>query len=265
MPWIGRLYNHIGWPYYDTLTEEDEALWVDCVTFIRIAQETAGLEGSEVIQSPMPGVLSKRIVYNKSVVMTEMRRSMNTGMSLTNSKEVPPISARVILGGKVNGYTGIVPGIYEEANFALDADIGVPLYILGGFGGAAGRIAEFLLEKDNNKIPPPEFTQDYHRKHTKTYSLMEQAYAEFGDAQAPKRILEEFCMRLNRGRKQLDKVLANGLNKHDNKTLLQTQDISEAVRLILKGLIAVLNNPHQELAGQSATKKKPVIKKSLKK
>ncbi|WP_100470535.1 hypothetical protein [Mycobacteroides abscessus] len=50
--------------------------------------------------------------------------------------------ARVVLGGKVIGFAGAFPGVAEEA--ALTAALGKPLFIAGGFGGAAtlvGRIA----------------------------------------------------------------------------------------------------------------------------
>lgn len=50
--------------------------------------------------------------------------------------------ARVVLGGKVTGFAGAFPGVAEEA--ALTAAQGKPLFIAGGFGGAAtlvGRIA----------------------------------------------------------------------------------------------------------------------------
>jgi hypothetical protein len=50
--------------------------------------------------------------------------------------------ARVVLGGKVTGFVGAFPGVAEEA--ALTATQGKPLFIAGGFGGAAtlvGRIA----------------------------------------------------------------------------------------------------------------------------
>lgn len=50
--------------------------------------------------------------------------------------------ARVILGGKVAGFAGVVPGVAEEA--ALTVAQGKALFIAGGFGGAAtlvGRLA----------------------------------------------------------------------------------------------------------------------------
>jgi hypothetical protein len=47
--------------------------------------------------------------------------------------------ARVILGGKLTGYHGSMPGIFEEASMSLHA--AKPLYIAGGFGGAAAALA----------------------------------------------------------------------------------------------------------------------------
>ncbi len=50
--------------------------------------------------------------------------------------------ARIVLGGKVEGFMGRMPGIAEEALVSLRA--GQPLFVLGGFGGCAGDIAADL-------------------------------------------------------------------------------------------------------------------------
>jgi hypothetical protein len=47
--------------------------------------------------------------------------------------------ARVILGGQLTGYQGSMPGILEEASLSIHA--AKPLYIAGGFGGAAAALA----------------------------------------------------------------------------------------------------------------------------
>ena len=49
-------------------------------------------------------------------------------------------SARVVLGGRVEGFKGRMPGVAEEALTALRA--GQPLFLLGGFGGCARDIAD---------------------------------------------------------------------------------------------------------------------------
>jgi hypothetical protein len=54
--------------------------------------------------------------------------------------------ARVLIGGKLSGFQGTMPGVIEEAKIALEAQ--QPLYLAGGFGGAAGVVAATLLDID---------------------------------------------------------------------------------------------------------------------
>jgi hypothetical protein len=51
-------------------------------------------------------------------------------------------NARVVLGGRVEGFKGRTPGVAEETLITLRA--GQPLFIFGGFGGCARDIAEEL-------------------------------------------------------------------------------------------------------------------------
>ena len=50
------------------------------------------------------------------------------------------IQARIVLGGRVEGYKGAMPGIAEETCLSLEA--GQPVFVLGGFGGCARDVAE---------------------------------------------------------------------------------------------------------------------------
>ena len=50
--------------------------------------------------------------------------------------------ARLVLGGKLEGYKGAMPGIAEEALLAMKAK--QPVFLVGGFGGCARDIAETL-------------------------------------------------------------------------------------------------------------------------
>ena len=50
--------------------------------------------------------------------------------------------ARIILGGRVEGYRGIMPGVAEEALISIRA--AQPLFVLGGFGGCARDISETI-------------------------------------------------------------------------------------------------------------------------
>ena len=53
------------------------------------------------------------------------------------------IEARVLLGGKVTQYAGRYPGLVEEALLAKRS--GTPIFLIGGFGGAAGAVIDAVL------------------------------------------------------------------------------------------------------------------------
>lgn len=50
--------------------------------------------------------------------------------------------ARVVIGGRVEGYKGAMPGIAEEVLLSLKA--GKPIFLVGGFGGCTRDLAETL-------------------------------------------------------------------------------------------------------------------------
>lgn len=50
--------------------------------------------------------------------------------------------ARVLVGGKLTGFQGDLPGVVEEAILCFEA--ARPLYVAGGFGGAASAVANVL-------------------------------------------------------------------------------------------------------------------------
>lgn len=58
------------------------------------------------------------------------------------------IDGRVALGGQRKGFRGRMPGVIEEAILAVRA--GKPLYIAGGYGGAAGDMAVALGTDTDN-------------------------------------------------------------------------------------------------------------------
>lgn len=50
--------------------------------------------------------------------------------------------ARVLIGGRLTGFKGAMPGVIEEAVYAVEA--GKPLFVVAGFGGAAALVAQAL-------------------------------------------------------------------------------------------------------------------------
>ena len=112
------------------------------------------------------------------------------------------IGARIVLGGRVEGYRGAMPGIAEEACLSLEAEQAV--FLLGGFGGCARDIAE-------------------------TVGLTER-WAGSRDGWPGR----------ERFRKYSPDDLHNGLSRDENSVLARTPHIHEAVALVSRGLRRVL-------------------------
>jgi hypothetical protein len=112
--------------------------------------------------------------------------------------------ARIVLGGRIEGYKGRMPGIAEEALTALEAT--QPLFLLGGFGGCARDIAVVL-----RLLPQP---------------------AKFALWTGQDEFQKFDC-----------NALRNGLTREENATLVRTAHVDEAVALILRGLLRLAKQP----------------------
>lgn len=75
-----------------------------------------------------------------------------TGLSAMRTHTTDIASARVVVGGKVSGFTGSMPGVAEEAAATLRAD--KPLYVAGGFGGAATLVGSIVTPDLYRWLPP---------------------------------------------------------------------------------------------------------------
>lgn len=123
--------------------------------------------------------------------LTSMRMTM---MSHSN--------ARVVVGGRVEGYKGSMPGIAEEVLLALRARM--PTFLVGGFGGCTRDIAETLGLAQPRTTSNPEWA---HRSE----------FAAFTAAD-----------------------LNNGLTDGENATLVHTPHIDQAITLILRGMMQLV-------------------------
>lgn len=101
--------NFIAWPYYETITAADENKYEhNRVELVRVEKADDG-----------------------PTSLTKMRIEMEKNAY-----------ARIVVGGKMSGYSGSMPGIIEEFKIAIE--MGHPVYVVGGFGGAARYIADVL-------------------------------------------------------------------------------------------------------------------------
>jgi hypothetical protein len=114
------------------------------------------------------------------------------------------LDARIVMGGKLSGYSGRWPGIVEETYLALAG--GKPLYVAGGLGGAAARVAGML----RGSWPP---------------DLHEDAAIPGPEAEELRTVFEGAQLR-------------NGLDDAENDLLMGTADLDLMVALMLRGLRA---------------------------
>lgn len=157
------------------------------------------------------------------------------------------IEARIVLGGQSDprivkdgdGYGGRYPGVVEEAWRALQR--GNPLYVAGGFGGAAGLVADLLEDKE---IPEKlrDATWMGHELYAQNAAKLD-AHSARTTLGLPLR-MEDLADAI----KQLAGPLLkddeaslrwNGLSVEDNKMLFRTRDPVALTALISKGLLRV--------------------------
>lgn len=113
--------------------------------------------------------------------------------------------ARIVLGGRVTGYKGRLPGIAEETLLSLEAQ--QPLFLLGGFGGCTRDIAETMGLVD------PWVGSRSHWDGRPSF-----------ERYAPN-------------------DLHNGLSDEENAVLARTPHIQQAVTLVSRGLRRILKTP----------------------
>ena len=125
-------------------------------------------------------------------------REWGTGLTAMRKTMRGETDARIVLGGRVEGYRGRMPGIAEEALLSFDA--GQPLFLVGGFGGCTRDIAETVGLVDSwvgSRSAWPG------RQQFKRYT-------------------------------QTD--LHNGLSGEENQLLARTPHLEQAVTLVMRGL-----------------------------
>jgi hypothetical protein len=114
------------------------------------------------------------------------------------------IDGRVALGGKREGFSGRMPGVIEETILAIRS--GKPVYLAGGYGGAAGDMATALGADPDNWLGLQSASSPYLEELRDTAS--ERNWS----------------------------LTSNGLTRDENQRLAITYRASEVASLIVLGL-----------------------------
>jgi hypothetical protein len=175
-PAAERVHQYLARPTRESLTAQQE---LDLATYATPVEVPAVGEGDD------------RVALARE--FTAMRELMNED-----------IDARIVMGGKLVGYVGRWPGVVEEAYLAIEH--GRCVYVVGGLGGAAERVARAVRG---------EWPSDLE-----------------ADPEVPGRSQDEL-------RAIFDGAdLRNGLDDEENEQLMCTTDLDLIVALILRGLVA---------------------------
>jgi len=189
---VSAVTDYLAWPVHVSMAPEQKHALAerlgDMADISWLSRDGKSMDATECIEMPSRNPDAETWAHG----LTAMRKAMTAG---TN--------ARLVLGGKVEGFKGALPGIAEETLLALQR--GQPVYILGGFGGCARDIAESL-----GLVEPCHETQ------------------------------REWDGRSWFAGTNL--MLNNGLSEEENRTLAKTPHIGEAMLLALTGLERITND-----------------------
>jgi hypothetical protein len=198
--------NYFAWPIYLNFTNETKLQYVNSRVkpiFVDCPEEYWGDKNKPI--SPV----NNENNYAFALSLLKMRKQMEA-----------ETDARVILGGRTSGFSGFMAGVIEEFVQAVMA--GHPVYLLGGFGGAASLLASLI--KNEKRI------EDVIKK-----ACEAPRYADFMNFCGEKK----FDMGYDKLKEIMSKgfdCLNNGLSNEQNAILMQSTDVIEIVGLIINGL-----------------------------
>jgi hypothetical protein len=244
-----RIYNYLPWPRYLDLARGDEAQLINACHFMRVTPSDAGFDAIPADRGPAEQT-EPRAALVASRCLTRMRElSTDGGHSSAGHKPAPPLRARILLGGKTSGYSSFMPGLFEEFLIARETTKTrpqpMPVFLIGAFGGAAEQLARALIHPRQ----PEPLTLPYQLERAPAanaggLAALVEDYARHPDLPRPEARYEAL-------RKAIDALagglagggagpLDNGLDAGDNRRLLTSRDLAEILRLLKKGLDALI-------------------------
>ena len=194
--------NYFAWPIHLKIDDKREADFIHC----RV--EPIFVDAPEGIADP------------KTFIPPEGNENLNIwAHSLTKMREEMEsnVDARIIIGGRLSGFKGKYAGIIEE--FLIASAKGHPIYLIGGFGGAAKAIVDLIEKKDVDLRKLAEETPSY-SDFVKYYNEKNSDGINYGT--------------INDQIKNYS--FDNGLTLEENEELCHTTNILKIVSLVLKGL-----------------------------
>jgi len=157
---------------------------------------------------------------------TKRRYAWARGLAAMRERITALSQARLVIGGRLTRFAGMVPGVVEEAWLSLAQK--KPLYVVGAFGGAARAVADRLLGTER-----PEFTDPWARQTIPEYDAVLALYKRHG---GDFHSVEQMGAALVGAGTDLKQALNNGLDEAENRELMVCTNPQRIARLVLTGL-----------------------------
>lgn len=193
--------NYFAWPIYLNISKSDQARFIHNRVNTVFVEPPIGITADKFI----PPVGNENLeIWAKS--LTKMRETMEN-----------VVDARIIIGGRLFGFKGQYAGVIEE--FLIANKSKHPIYLIGGFGGAAKAIIDIRkgeeVDLKNDAYKTPNYG-DF----VKYFNSMNEDKIDY----------ESIIKEIEKSQ------LNNGLTDEENETLSTSINILGIVSLILKGL-----------------------------
>ena len=220
------LVNHTPWPWF----EEVNTAWLAKRKKMLDMRRCEPPDDARAFAAgPGPGHVDRLRATAKG------RFALARSLTRMREQAAEAVQARVALGGKPHDFLGVLPGVLEEVLISIRRSR--PVYVLGGFGGAARLVAEAL-----EGGWPEALSLAWQRRLSPDYGDMLAVHAgehaRAPDTVPPPPDYAAVVAELNAfGVAGLS--ASNGLSQDENRALFATASVDAAVSLLMRGLTRI--------------------------
>ena len=191
-----RFKNFFAWPVHLSLTKTME---------LDFRQNKVQIE-----KVPPPNNLQIDPAKDIQQDSTENRCILAKSLTYMRETMIDDCDARIFLGGQVQHYRGIYPGIVEEAYLALNKN--VPVYFIGAYGGATKGIINLMRDQPSETLNKDfQFTDKDYKEFYQYWNSTETSQIDYEQLSAYFK---------NYGPEKLAEM--NGLSQEENSRLFET-------------------------------------------
>lgn len=223
-------FNYLGINFLEILTNHfstyKEIIGNDCVNSTEFFDyyyfENKNIDKKDLAKVSVIGNL-----HAIEAVKTNSSDEVNTAISFSKLRQTIAMNvyASIFIGGKAQNYVGIMPGVLEEFNKAVEQKNAI--YLIGAFGGITSDIINLIVNKKKIETITNE----------NLISTRQQFYNDFFEYQ---KVNHQKKLDFDQISKKICGLnisnLKNGLSDEENLILFESDDSDLIASLILKGL-----------------------------